>query len=137
MTKKTREKIFRGERMKEAREGLGYTTRQQYAEVSGIDERQIKRYENGEAEPMGIIIRVLTETLNVSSDWLYGLTDDPRKRDTDAEYIPNVRDLALLNAAERNDLNEIARILAERNTPKKRKEARTPKHDPKVESSSS
>lgn len=136
MAKKSREKVFRGDRMKEAREALGYRVRADYAEASGIDERQIKRYENGEGEPSGILLTVICETLNVSMEWLFGLTNDPRRNAADLPYAPTPRDLAVLAAAERKDLNELARIITKRDPPNKGKSPRTTKSDPKVKGSS-
>lgn len=131
----TREKVFRGDRLKLARETM-QLSQEQISELLGIDKRMYIRYEKGQGEPAPFIIKRFSEMLNVSTDYLYGLTDDSRRRDVE-EYVLTPKDIALLNAADRGDLAEVGRLLSERNAPKKSKSAGAMKGDPKIESTSS
>lgn len=67
---------MRGNRLKQLRLELGYT-QESLAEMLGIGNRQIWRYENGETEPDGETVAKIARILNVSADYLLGLTDDP------------------------------------------------------------
>lgn len=67
---------MRGNRLKQLRLELGYT-QESLAEMLEIGNRQIWRYENGETEPDGETVAKIARILNVSADYLLGLTDDP------------------------------------------------------------
>ncbi len=85
-----------GRRLRQLRESRGLSIRR-LAKLSGIDPSQIYRYESGEYSPTESVIRILAKTLNSSADYLLGLTDDPRPRDSEIsiyEFIPNVHKTA-------------------------------------------
>lgn len=63
-----------GKRLKTLRERLGIT-QDELAERVKVSSRTIMRYER--EEPDDDTLRLLAITLNVSSDYLLGLTDDP------------------------------------------------------------
>lgn len=71
---------MRTDRLKLARIEVNHT-QESLAEFLGIDTRQIWRYENGETEPKADTVARIAGALNVSSDYLLGLTDDPTPRD--------------------------------------------------------
>jgi transcriptional regulator with XRE-family HTH domain len=67
---------MRGDRLRQLREKSGYT-QSELAEILKMGSRQVWRYENGATEPDGTTIAIIAKTLNVSADYLLGLSDDP------------------------------------------------------------
>ena len=55
-------------------------TQQQIAEVLNMHRSVYRRYENGERETPAWVIVKLAEYYHVSTDYLLGLSDDPRVR---------------------------------------------------------
>lgn len=55
-------------------------TQQQIAEVLNMHRSVYRRYENGERETPAWVIVKLAEYYRVSTDYLLGLSDDPRTR---------------------------------------------------------
>lgn len=70
---------MRGDRLKETRLALGHT-QESLAELLSVDIRQIWRYENGETEPKADMVARIAQALQVSTDYLLNLTDDPAPR---------------------------------------------------------
>jgi transcriptional regulator with XRE-family HTH domain len=67
----------RGERLREARLQKGLSM-ERLAEQLNLGTRQIHRYESGITKPSSDTVAALALLLGVSSDFLLGLTDDPR-----------------------------------------------------------
>ena len=67
---------MRGDRLGLIREQRGYT-QAELAEMIGVGTQQIYRYENGKTEPDGDIVAKLARALNVTTDYLLGVTDTP------------------------------------------------------------
>lgn len=67
--------MFRNDRLRSLRLERRYT-HEQLAEFLGLGVRQISRYESGENEPTADVIRKMVEVLNVSADYLLGITDE-------------------------------------------------------------
>jgi len=67
---------MRGDRLKKVREERGYT-QEKLAEFLNIGQLQIWRYENGETEPKADTLAKIASFLNVSADYLLGLSDTP------------------------------------------------------------
>lgn len=65
-----------GDRIRMARQLRGLT-QAELAKRAKIDERQIGRYERGEHTPNAEIIAVFARAMEVSSDYLLELVDDP------------------------------------------------------------
>lgn len=63
--------------MREAREALGISQRE-LARRCGISEAQISKYEKGTIDPSSTFLKNIAEALNVSADYLLGLTNEPR-----------------------------------------------------------
>lgn len=65
-----------GERLKTRRKQLGYS---QYdlADVSGVGQMQISRYELDINMPNSEVVIKLAKGLGVTSDWLLGLNEEP------------------------------------------------------------
>lgn len=71
--------IFRGDRLRWVREQLGKTQEEMNA-LLGFGAGQISRYETGESEPLPKQLAQMVKILDVTSDWLLGLTDNPEGR---------------------------------------------------------
>lgn len=65
---------MRGDRMREARETLKLT-QEELAELTGLEPLQIWRYESGKFKPKSDVLSKIAAALNVSTDWLVGLTE--------------------------------------------------------------
>lgn len=65
------------ERLRQARERLGLTQRQ-LAHLSGLGEQQIHRYESGKSDASSDGLKAIAQQLHVTTDYLLGLSDDPR-----------------------------------------------------------
>lgn len=74
LKKKRREML--AQRLKELRESRGWT-QQDLAERSSISSRQIQRYESEENSPDANKLALLAKALEVSSDFLIGISSDP------------------------------------------------------------
>lgn len=68
--------MLRGDRLKVLRESKGYT-HEELAELLDLGTTQIWRYENGKTDPSGDILSRIAQVLDVTADYLLGLTDDP------------------------------------------------------------
>lgn len=79
-------------RLKEIRERRELS-QQELADRVGISGRQIWRYENGESDPTGDVLRRLAQTLEVSIDYLLGLVDDPSGHLREEDLSPMERKL--------------------------------------------
>lgn len=66
-----------GERLRIAREESGYT-QQDMADFLEVRVRTYQHYEAGSHNPTLDALTKMCERLNVSSDWLLGLTDERR-----------------------------------------------------------
>ena len=71
------EKIaLRTDRLKNLREQHGVSQRE-LARLCGLGETQINKYENGLSDPSATNLMLIAQQLEVSTDYLLGLTDDP------------------------------------------------------------
>lgn len=101
---------MRANRLRTAREMAGLT-QEDLAKRTQLGQKQIWRYENGENDPSGNIIAALAKELNVSADYLLGLTDDPSGHLTLDLLSPVEQQLIM--AQRRGDLKELLRLLAQ------------------------
>lgn len=65
-----------GERLSELRKDMGYT-QQELADMLGISKFSISSYENDKTTPDDDMKVKLAKTLNVSMDYLLGITNEP------------------------------------------------------------
>jgi repressor LexA len=65
------------ERLKALREQYGFSQRE-LARICGLGELSIFRYETGATDPSTDALKILAQKLNVSVDYLLGLTNEPR-----------------------------------------------------------
>jgi transcriptional regulator with XRE-family HTH domain len=75
-TWKSVDQPMRGDRLKQIRELKGYT-QEQLAEILDMGNRQIWRYENNETDPGSEAVAQIARVLEVSTDFLLGLSDEP------------------------------------------------------------
>jgi len=64
------------DRLRSAREKLGLT-QHQLARICGFGVNQVSRYELGLSDPSGMAFRKMADALEVSVDYLMGLSDEP------------------------------------------------------------
>lgn len=74
---------LQSDRLRIAREKSGLT-QHELARICGIGLSQITRYENGVIEPAAVTLGNIAQVLNVSVDYLLGLSDTTR------DYSPDV-----------------------------------------------
>lgn len=55
-------------------------TQKQLAELAGVTERGIQRYEANERKPTFDVIIALIKGLNISADYLLGFSSNPERR---------------------------------------------------------
>lgn len=79
-----------GKRLKQIRTARGLSQKT-IAENAGITAAQVSRYEAGLQSPTEDAIRRIAQFLEVSADYLLGLTDDPAPKGKEfnlADYMP-------------------------------------------------
>lgn len=101
---------FRADRLREARTMRGFT-QDELAERIHIGMAGINRYENGKTAPAPDILAQLAIALEVSTDWLLGLTDNPQGNLTTAELTP--AEWQALSAFRRANLEDLVRAFIE------------------------
>lgn len=92
-----------GERMRQIRESLNLT-QDELAERAGLEVLQIWRYESGKTKPNTEMIAKIAKGLQVSADYLLGLTDEP-KGYVEIEITP--QEQRVLEAYRRGDIRAI------------------------------
>lgn len=65
------------ERLVQAREFIGYN-RKSFADALGMPYRTVTNYENGSREPGHDYLIKVADFCGCTTDWLLGLSDDPR-----------------------------------------------------------
>lgn len=101
---------LRVDRLRETRELQGLT-QNELARISGISQNQISRYEAGQTEPSSSVIGQLAHALNVTVDYLLGLTDIPNSYDA-SDLRPEQQQL--LSAYEIGDYATLLELVAAR-----------------------
>lgn len=81
---------MRGDRLARLREDRGISQVELALEL-GIGQQQIWRYENGKTEPDGEMVARIAIYLNVSTDYLLGITDYPHPY-IEGELTPKERE---------------------------------------------
>jgi len=107
------------ERLIKAREWNGYN-RKYFAEMLGIPYRTITNYENGSREPGSEYLLKVADVCGCTTDWLLGLTDNPRndspysnlvRQETDSMFEALKKHYESMNAEGREKLLEYANDL--------------------------
>jgi transcriptional regulator with XRE-family HTH domain len=102
---------MRKDRLQSVRVKRGYT-QESLAEELGIEKKQISRWETGNTIPGSDKLGQIARILNVSTDYLLGLSDDP----TPHMRVDNLTEdeRAVLNAMRSGDDKEAIKIIANR-----------------------
>lgn len=79
------------ERLKQSRIKRGFT-QDEFAKKLNISASSISLYENGDREPSLSTLKTISETLNISTDYLLGLTDI-EKRETSKANLEDIHNL--------------------------------------------
>ena len=102
---------MRKDRLQECRVKAGYTQESLATEL-GIEKKQISRWETGSTIPGADRLAQIATLLNVSTDYILGLSDDPTPR----MRVDNLSDeeRAVLSAMRRGDDKSAIRIIVSR-----------------------
>src|SRR5258708_17465897 len=107
------------QRIRERRKALGLS-QDALAELTGCLQTQISRYENNEAIPMSDALEALARALQVSADWLLGITEElhPSVNESDLDDLERAAVIALRASApdQRQRIITILREIAEIST---------------------
>jgi len=106
---------LRKDRLQKAREDRELTQRQ-LAQICGITEFQISRYETGKSSPNASSLELLAQSLEVSLDYLFGLSQSPRGQIGDSEL--NEEEQGLLATFRKDSWQGVARLSVEKVTNK-------------------
>jgi HTH-type transcriptional regulator, cell division transcriptional repressor len=101
-----------GERIKERRKALNLT-QAMLTEISGVPQGYISRYESGDSEPLASNVIALAKALQVSADWLLGISDElPIIPQTELDLNAQEKEvLALFRATPKNKKSKIVDII--------------------------
>lgn len=102
---------LRPDRLRKLREQQGLSQRG-LARLCGLGEAQVNKYENGQFDPSSGYLKVIAEKLGVSTDYLLGVTDDPRGHFGDGTLNDDERDM--LDTFRREGWTGVIRLGAER-----------------------
>lgn len=102
---------MRKDRLQAFRVKRGYT-QETFAAELGIEKKQVSRWETGSTIPGSERLAEMAKILDVSADYLLGLSDDP----TPQMRVDNLTDdeRAILTALRRGDDKEAIKIIASR-----------------------
>ena len=114
------EKLFRGDRLLFIREQMGLS-QEAMGQFLGFGTGVISRYENGISDPLPAQLVEMSKRLEVSVDWLLGLTDDPEpnprgrpaKKEFEKAEPKNIREAAFLDAYRSGELLKLIKELAQ------------------------
>jgi transcriptional regulator with XRE-family HTH domain len=98
---------IRTDRLKALREQHSWSQRE-LSRICGLGETAINTYERGEVEPSAKHLKKMAETLNVSADYLLGLTDDPLGHYGSAEIDDDER--AIIRAFRQGRWREVIQV---------------------------
>jgi transcriptional regulator with XRE-family HTH domain len=109
---KERTPVFRGTRLKERRMEYGLTQEELGVIIKTGKGNQVNRYENGKSTPTVEILYRIAEALNVSTDFLLGLSDFPSGHYLGGEDItPSERRLITVIRRSNQEMRELVRVL--------------------------
>lgn len=74
--KKERPRVFRGDRLKTIREHMKMS-QDDFDQFLGFSQDTVRRYESGESDPSAAQLTEIAKQVQVTTDWLLGLSDDP------------------------------------------------------------
>lgn len=103
-----RKRIFRGDRLREVREAQNLSQDDLSIRL-GLGGAQMHRYETGKSDPSPEVMVRLAKELDVTTDYLLGLVDDPNTNLHEEDLSPDER--RLLAAYRRGDLRSAMQVL--------------------------
>jgi transcriptional regulator with XRE-family HTH domain len=83
---------LRGDRIRLTREQRGWSQRE-LSRRAGLSVNQVTRYEAEEIDPTATNLKSIAETLDVSVDYLLGLTINPQGNASDCDLNEDERDM--------------------------------------------
>lgn len=111
MSSNSRDRILiRGDRLRVAREKKGYSQRE-LGRILGLGVNQINRYEKEGNDPTAAILAAIAQELNVTIDYLLGLSDIPQGYAT-ADLEPDQRHL--VDAYIAGDSATVVKLMSDR-----------------------
>jgi transcriptional regulator with XRE-family HTH domain len=105
--------LLRTDRLRETREQRGVSQRE-LGRLCGIAETMIHRYETGKTDPSASHLCLMAEKLEVSTDYLLGLTSQPRGQLGDTSLTPDEQEV--VDILRRNGWNGVLKLAADRIT---------------------
>jgi transcriptional regulator with XRE-family HTH domain len=96
-------------RLLREKHGLSY---RELAILCGLGETQVYKYERGDNEPSALSLKLIAKKLDVSVDYLLGLTDDPKSHYSSNEITDQEKDV--LEAFRHDGWAGIARLGVEK-----------------------
>lgn len=105
--------LLRTDRLRETRENRGWTQRE-LGRLCGIAENMIHRYETGKADPSASHLRLIADKLEVSTDYLLGLTSQLRGQLGDTALSPDEQEV--VDILRRDGWNGVLKLAADRIT---------------------
>lgn len=108
---KQRVKVFRGDRVKEERDILGFS-QEDLASRLKLTQPQLADYENGKTEPMPALITRMAEELGVTTDYLLGTSNNRHQEVRVTDLSPE--DQEVFNALQEGKNMEAIQIIAAR-----------------------
>lgn len=106
---------LRIDRLKALREQHGWSQRE-FARLCGLADSQVNRYESGDNDPSATNLRAMAKMLGVSTDYLLGLSDEPRGHAYDALTPDQQRLLKAIDDGDSFSVLQIAATLLQRRT---------------------
>lgn len=100
---------MRGDRLKYLREQNGLT-QLELAEALNMSESQILRYEKGNSEARSGIVIDISRFFGITSDYLLGLSDDPKSY---GEFHLTPREVAIIEALRQSNFLNFTALLHE------------------------
>ena len=102
---------IRVDRLRNLRERRGWSQREM-SRLCDFGEGQIRKYENEESDPSATHLKRIAELLNVSADFLLGMSDDPQR--TPQSSTPDEDETQILKTFHDEGWTGVIRLGAER-----------------------
>lgn len=104
-------RVLRTDRLQSLREERGWSQRE-LSRICGLGDAQISKYERGETDLTAVHLKSIAEKLEVSTDYLLGLSDEPRGQLGDTEL--NEHERAVLEALRRDGWVGVIHLAADK-----------------------
>ncbi len=119
---------LQGSRLREWRDKRGYT-QEELADLLGVSYQQIWRYESGKNDPTGDSLARMAKLLQITTDYLLGLVDDPAGHLEEEDLTPTER--RLVNAYRAGRLMDVIGMAVEKSKTDNTSQA-TPHQEPAI-----